>query len=388
MTYRDATTDFVRSTQSIIGAVDMLKTAIAGGDSGDIQFATGVLSRAADEYAGNTAQYARLGFEEISAAPETALPQREHVATDLLASALLDLGMANTLIASQIAAESPSPATLADLEEASGELHSLASAVALPLGKEIEPASPAARFGFEEVASVRPRAASADLPTAKASFEQQVLQMFDTLVGGTKKVIQVAFKEVADLDQAQIAEAIGRVGRTAGDLPQVGRLVTKGLMFFIQALEKITGLIGSANVNALQEQARALLKQIEQGGSMLDQFLNYSYGVAATKERVKGLLGTTTADVERVNDGTQRLAALQVRFAEQMAIVGRLVSGLNLTRKLAARLLPGAVVDILLGSFYIAAMDYAVLAGMDYADTTTLITLVAGVVKIMEETLV
>src|SRR5262249_1718713 len=146
---------------------------------------------------------------------------------------------------------------------------------------------------------------------------------------------QLAFHEVQSLDQAKITEAIGMVGKTAVDLPQVGRLVAKGLALVTQVLDKLTKLLGPGNVGALQEKAREVIKKLEQGASVLDEFLIYSYGVAKAKEYLQLRLKETSADISKIDHGVERLTALQTAFAEQMAITARIVKGLNWTKGLA-----------------------------------------------------
>jgi hypothetical protein len=70
--YREATGDFVQSAKGVVGAVDMLRTALAGGDQTDVDFAADVLGKAADAYSGNAEKYQRMGFDEIASTPEAA----------------------------------------------------------------------------------------------------------------------------------------------------------------------------------------------------------------------------------------------------------------------------------------------------------------------------
>lgn len=257
--YRETAGDFVQSAKGVIGAVDMLKTAVAGGDPDDIDFAVDIVAKAADSYTGSTARYERFGFDELAATPKTTLPKRERMTSDLLASALLDLQVANALITAGQSAEKPAqPASLADLEAATSQLNSLTNVVALPLGKAVDTPAPAVRFGFDEVPAAAPIAPSADLATAKANFEKHATELLDTLVAESKKVVQGGFTGIKDLDMTKIAEAIGMLGKTALELPRVGRLISKGLALAIQAMGKITKLLGTENAEALREKAQKL----------------------------------------------------------------------------------------------------------------------------------
>jgi hypothetical protein len=386
--YRAATSEFVQNAKGVIGPVDMLKMALAGGDTSDIEFATDVLARAADSYAGNTAKYERFGFDEIAATPDSALPKRERVVSDLLASALVDLQVANTLIvAGRAAKETPELTSLADLETTTDQMNSLINLIALPLGKAVDVPAERARFGFDEVPSPAPAGASQDLATAKANFEKSHTEVLKVLVTETKNVLQAAFKGVADLDEQKMAEAIGMLGQTAGQLPRIGTLITKGLTLAVQALQKLSKLLGSENVETLRQKAQEILAQIKAGGDLLDQFLTSSYGVAKAQEHVRTRLNETSAAIGQIDRGTKRFADLQTRFAEQMALLTRIVNGLNTGKRFVGFLLPPVAAVLLFGTFYLVAMNYAVFAGIDFADSTKLLNWVKGVITITEETL-
>ena len=76
--YREATTSFVNSAKGVVGAVDMLKAAIAGGDPEDIKFTTELVTGAADNYLGNTETYQRRGLDEIATPqPRPSLNRKE-----------------------------------------------------------------------------------------------------------------------------------------------------------------------------------------------------------------------------------------------------------------------------------------------------------------------
>ncbi len=387
--YTVAASEFVQSAKGVVGAVDMLKTAISGGDQGDVDFAADILAEAADRYAGNTAKYRQIGFDAIAAAPVTARPKRERVAGDLLASALVDLNVANTLVIAGLAADPKTfkPESLQDLDVAASQLGTLTNVVGLPLGRAVDVPSQAARFGFDEVAAAKPTVASQDLPTAKGTYEKRVAEVLAGLVAETKKVISAAFETVSTLSAKELAEAIGILGDTASELPQLGKLIVKGATLALQALQKVTQMLGSENAEALRKKAKEIIDQVKQGGDVLDKFLTYSYGVTDTKKLVQGLLAATPADVARIDSGTRRLADLQTRFSEQMVIVSRIVKALSMGKSVVGMLLPQVMAVLLFGAFYLLAMDYSVLAGMDFADSAGVLDFVDGVVKISVSTL-
>jgi hypothetical protein len=191
--HREAAIGFVHSAKGVVGAVDMFRTALAGGDQTDIDFAVDILAKAADAYSGDTETYGRMAFDEIAATPETAA-QRERLAGDILMSALVDLNVAQTLIVAGGLTELPGSGVAApQLDEARDALDSITNAAALPLGKPLTDAAPPARFGFDELVPSTP-VSSSDIASAKANYEKRVSDFFASLVDESKRVVAAGFE--------------------------------------------------------------------------------------------------------------------------------------------------------------------------------------------------
>jgi hypothetical protein len=154
-----------------------------------------------------------------------------------------------------------------------------------------------------------------------------------------------------------------------------------------QALQKLVHLLGPESIELLQEEARQLITQLRNKTSLLDEFLVHIYRVDETKSYVLNLLRETKTDVVHLYDGSQELVELHSRFAEQMILISRMVAVLNISKGVAEFILPKATTMAIFGAFYLVAMDYAVLAGMDFADSALLFNFVPGVISISEATL-
>lgn len=381
--YIQAASGFVQGAKAVSSAVDILKAALAGGEPADISFASEMVSSAADVYAGMSRTYGKFGFDQLAAPPVERLVAPERAASDLLASALVDLHVANTLMtAGQAAGEGRQRASIDQLEDAAGQLNVLTSLVALPMGKSADTPLRAARFGFDTVPTPSAVTASPTPDAAKAAYEKQVGDVCTDLVVQTKKVLQAAHKGLQSLDASQVVQAINSLGEGAVSLPDVGKLISKGLQMALRALEKINQVLKSATVKTLREQAGKLLEQLTGSGGLLDGFLNYTYQISKAKDRVKALLAATKSDKDKIDIATGRLAELQTRFAEQMTVLDKIVSVLGVGKTAAGFFLPQAASTALFGVFYLLIMNYAVLAGMDYADAAGELNFVEGLINI------
>ncbi|MBN1261862.1 MAG: hypothetical protein JXB35_14385 [Anaerolineae bacterium] len=386
--YRSTRSGLVQGAQDVLTALGNLRVTLAVGDASDVVFASEALAMAADSYLGQTTKFSRSGFDERAAMPPAAMAEREQLTTEMLTSALVDLEVANALIAAGIAVgETEAPALAQPLEMTTAELDDTVRVVATPMQKGVGFEEPVRRFQLDEVPEVAAVETSASLPAAKTAYDTCLADLLKALVSETKKVLEGGFKGVEDLDEKALDEAIEVVGQGLEDIPKIGKLVSKGLTAIVETLDKLTGILGEDAVKEMQKKAKELIDQITSGAA-LETFLKTNFGTDATTKMVQEWMGKTPADIVKIDGGRQQLLALQTRFAELTAVMLRIIKGLNTAKKFLNKLLPEATTLLLFGAFYIVTMDIAVLSGMDYADTTTLVIMVPGVRKISEATLV
>lgn len=387
--YREATSDFVNSAKGVGGAVDLLKAAMAGGDPDDISFATDLVAGAADSYMGKTATYQQSGFDEIAASPHEALLQRERLASDLLAGTLVDLDVANAIMAVALAAKQPNPASIGELEMSSERLNTVVGVVALPLGRSVEVPVQTARFGWDEVPAAVTLAPTLNQAAAKGVYEKQVADVFSALVTESKKVVLTTFESIQGLDFEKLLATMGSVGKLASQLPQVSKLAAKALAIVVQAMEKMSALLGITNQGeAIWAVARKIREYTQDPTKPLEELLELSYRAAEAKNHISELLKKTSAAASHIDEGAKELVQLGTRFSEQMTFLVQIVGGVTIAKRLVNFFTPEATTILFFGSFYVLAMSYAVLAGMDFADSAGSLNLVHGVIRISEAVLI
>ncbi len=372
--YAQAVSGLVQGAKGVGSAVDILRAAVETGDEADIAFAAEAVSNAADAYAGRSGTYGKFGFDQLAARETARTLAPDEAAGDLLASALVDLHVANTLIvAGQAAGEVPQRASSQQLEDATSQLNALTASDAPLRGM---------RFGFDAGVAPALVAASPTLDAAKAAYQKRCDEVCAGLVSGTKKVLEAAYKQLKALDATQLVQAINSIGQTAVNMPDAGKLIGKGLQMAVRALEKIAQLLKSTTAQTLRDQAGKLLEMLTGSADLLDAFLNLAFGVSNAKKKVQGLLEGTTSAKEKIDEGAGNLAALGTRFAGQTALLDKIISVLAAAKAVAGLFLPQAASTALFGGFYLLLMNYALLAGMDYADSAGSPDFVAGLMKI------
>lgn len=399
---RTATIEYLQSTKGVIGAVDMLKTAISGGDTAEIDLASELLVSSTDSYSGNTSKYERFGFDAL-AIPGLETADRERVKEDLLANALVDLEVANVLIiAGRVAGESGETIQIQELDDARQQLEDVTNVVALPMSKAAPASAGQARFGFDEVPQAHTMEASIDAKSAKEKFALQSEALFDSLSAETKKVIQETTSSLNGLDSDKLNEALGLVGQTFKSLPQIGKLISRGIELVNQAMEKLTKLIGAENLGLVKDKAKEIAERIK-SGDLLDDFLAYSFGRKNTSKYIQEKLEKSVTGQAKIDEGTKQLADLQTRFAERLALAQRiikleknayaqvvavcqavaLIPGLNL--QIPATTIPTATLVFVASC--LVAIGFAVLTGMDFADGSKVFVFVPGLIEVTDATL-
>ena len=386
--YQEATSSFVTSAKGVAGAVDMLKAAIAGGNPEDISFASELVANAADSYMGNTENYQRRGFDEMAIPSVQGDLKHERLAGDLLAGALVDLNVANTIMTVARAAETPDTESLQELDVNAERLNSLVTVVALPLGRSVDTPVQTARFGFDEVPTTEVVQASATIEAAKQNYEKQVIEVFTVLVAKSKEVVLTTVESIKGLDLEKLLAALGSVGQMAAKVPPVSKLVAKAIAIVLQAFEKLSDLLGiGKDVELIRTLARKVREYTQDPTKPLAEFLELSYSVDDSTKLVQGLLEKTSAAISSIDEGAKQLVQLRTRFAEQMALLTNIVGGVSIAKRLVNFFSPEAATLPIFGSIYVLAIAYAVLAGMDFADSGGSLSVVHGVVQISEELL-
>ncbi len=376
-----STAGFDEAAQGVLYGVEMLATALRAGNSSDAEFARESIARAADEYSGSTDQVARFGFDELSAPEST---EREAAAADVLASVLMDVEVANALLVSGTASgDGSAPRKGAELDIVAERLRGVSQALT-PAREGAGGHGP--RFAFDEVAAGE-EVRSSGPGAAATGFERRAAAVLDALVRESKAVIKDAFSGLSGMDPAKALDALGQLGEAVPQLQMANRLVAKGLALAVAALRKLEHLLGRQNAGELRRLLEALLARLRQDSDLLEDFLKRSFGVEATVARVRELAAGTLADTVKIDAGSQCLEELRSRFAEQMAMLKRIVGGLGFAQKVVSLALPQAATVLVFGGLYLLAMGYAVMAGQDFADRSPVLRLVDGVVVVSEVTL-
>ena len=207
------------------------------------------------------------------------------------------------------------------------------------------------------------------------------------LVAKSKEVVLTTFESIKGLDLEKLLEGLGSVGQLAAKIPHVSKLAAKGIAIVVQALEKISDLLNiGKEVEIIRTLARKVREYMKDATKPLEELLEFSYAAAESKKLVRQKLDQTSAAVAEISEAAKELVQLRTRFAEQMTLLNQIVSGVTVAKRLVNFFTPEATTLPFFGTFYVVAMTYSILAGMDFADAGGT-NLVHGVLQISEQVL-
>jgi hypothetical protein len=374
-------------SRAVTGNADFLSAAVASQDRDQVGDAFDDLLASYDQYAGRAASYSsRLGFDEV--AKLDSLEERDQSAANALGSALLDLDMALLLSqAAQAAGEMEGETSSSEIDESVTRLTQTVDAF-----QGAADVSGIARLAFDEVTAATAEAApsSPDLPTAKAAFNGKTTDVYEKLLSESASLLTDMFKQLSGLDNKQIKEGLDAVKGTI-DIPAVGRAVPRILDALQRAIRTVKDLIGEEGFKKIDEEITTMVEAIKKGEGPAQLFLKHSYQTDKGQQTIAGWVAASQSDVKAIDTGVGRLANLEQQIVQTFTVSRKIVASLKLLSQpikwILTRFGGTAPVDLILAGIYFLVADAALLRGMDYADTTTLVKFVDGTLTISKQTL-
>ena len=293
---------------------------------------------------------------------------------DLLATALSQLEIGNTLVAAGRTLGEGGPADPSLLDGAVRELRSVAS-----LLEAQQAAAETVERGFET------RASSTDLAAATDRARTVAFSTLEGLAEESSVVIVDAFGIIRDRAPDKAQEAMELLGEQAqlADERWPGRLVRAGLRAIDKALATLRRFIPERLYVAARERVQDLWQRLERQPAG-PAVVGWLIGVEDVRRQVDDTLSGRSLDLSRLDQASAALEALAARFARNMQLVRRVVRAVAAAGTLLS-LVGIAIPHLALGIAGAALLAVAavVLLAMDYADTGDMLRLVPGVRRII-----
>jgi hypothetical protein len=113
--------------------------------------------------------------------------------------------------------------------------------------------------------------------------------------------------------------------------------------------------------------------------------LKWAFGVEATRTHIAEILGSEGLERAALDEASNALSQLVIKFKENMAMAQGLTSAVTLAGTLLALTpLAGPELALVTASAYVLILAAVVLIGMDYADSGRILQRVRGVGEIAD----
>ena len=388
MAFTGPTNVLLERSRTLASNADFLSVAVTNDDKDQIEAAFEDLLASYDQYAGQAASYSsRLNFDEV-ARQETS-QERDQTAANALASALVDLETAVLLSqAAQLVGEMEGDVGPDELDQSVATLNNTVNA----LQGAVDGVPGVSRLAFDEVtgSQTQETLASVDLTTAKDFYKGKTKEVYEQLMTDASSLLVSMFNELSGLDEKQLREGLDVV-RSGINLPAVGKAIPRMLDALKRAINTIKDLLGEEGFKKIDEEFDAFWDALKKGEGGLHAFLNYSFSNDLNLQKISTWVDVAQSDISAIDNGARRLANLHTQIVQYFTVSKKIVTSLKslsapikwLLKKFGGT----APVDFILASLYFLVACAALLRGMDYADTTTVVKLVEGTITISEQAL-
>jgi hypothetical protein len=305
---------------------------------------------------------------------------REAAAARLLAKAVTDLECSIYLLAAAEAereagetrSSAPMPAPYLGRQELSDVLNIVAGTTPwnLPSPTRTGRSLPLDRTGAEVQLSTAVEAALHGIAGRAVHSAQSAL-------GG---IIELGFDHVAGALAPNIAAVLDHSEATT-------RLFGLFRQYALAAYNSLAALLGPALLQMATNQAVSWVRQLSRGQQFAD-LLERLYETTQTRRHLSSLIAASPAGVDQFAAAAESVSTLTSGFQQQMALVDKLLLGLQMLSVLPVSSLPE--VRVFLTALFLATSAYVVLAGADYLDAQHIRWLqrVLGVRRVVERHLV
>ena len=300
--------------------------------------------------------------------------ERAEASEDVLATALGELTIAQTLLGAAIATGQHEDAGAPSAEAPSAEAlrTSLTAAGSVPSVLEAgagEPA-PAARTGETQAPS---------LTDAVDHLRKQVDETLDTVVAASAESVTKAFTGLLDLAPDVVKQTIGALGERL----KLGKIADRLFSTALWALDQGLAALGRLIPSRLLQSTRAEIERVYQRlreGRALDTFVAAMLGVPDLREYANHAFGRPGLAADRLAGCKSELIALTARYKRVMGVIEGIATAISLVS--AALVIVKFVLPhlaLIVAGAQLLVVAAVLMVGIDYVDVRPGPDLVRGV---------
>jgi hypothetical protein len=306
------------------------------------------LISAADEHEGEATKTRHQMFAEIEVEE-----QPEHLLSDVMATILSDLHVANTLMAAgNVTQETDADPNPELLNQAVFELQDTDF-----LHEEME-----RLFAF----SAEPKK-SKDLASARDSFRRSGDEALDRLISAAKDASGSLITAMKKVDGQKLLGALSGLSGPLDDLPKTGNLFRKGIEKIQQAFDLLRRMLDSQLVIEVKAKLAELWSKIETG-TWGDALLGWTFNASAVRELLSKAAAVDDVCADRLDRATDSFGPLVETFTIEMKWAKTITSAVSFASGLLVLVgvTAGSSVLFLAGA-YLSILTAILLMGRDSA---------------------
>jgi|GEM_PF-1355652 hypothetical protein len=377
---------YLVNTSAVLSAGRTLQDALSAEfDVDTLKYAVTQLTEAAKTQESGAKSYRSFMLTELETTEVVEEEKRERISEDVIGSVLVDLQVANVLMAAGNAVgEVNGNAQPELLDEALNDLEETRPVIASGLASPLAKGAMSGRFNFSGEA-----AAEEEEKVFQSPDEESAIQTFKKVSGETLEQLATGVYEVAlgvvdalkKLSPEKVLEALDQLGGPVKAITGMARrLIGQGIQKMKRAIDDLTRLIGNDAITNIKDKVEEIWNNREKGIAVA--LIGRLIGVETTRAGIAAL-SAKGIDKGIADQRSNEVARLLKPYKNNVLIAKKIVKAISFgSSVLLLTPIAGQKIALFAASSYLIILASAILIAMDYADSGRILRFVRGVGEI------
>ena len=378
---------YLANTSAVLLAGRSLQDALSAEfDVDTLEYAVTQLTEAAKTQESGAKSYRSFMLTELETTEVVEEEKRERISEDVIGSVLVDLQVANVLMAAGNAVgEVNGNAQPELLDEALNDLDETRPVIASGLSSPLAKGAMSGRFNFSGEAAAEEEEKvfqSADAESAIQTFKKVSDETLEQLATGVYEVALGVLDALKKLSPEKVLEALDQLGGPVKTITGMARrLISQGIQKMKHAIDDLTRLIGNDAITNIKDKVEEIWNNREEGIAVA--LVGRLIGVETTRAAITALLSAKGIDKGIADQCSNEVARLLRPYRNNMAIAKKIVKAISFgSSVLLLTPIAGQKIALFAASSYLIILASVILIAMDYADSGRILRFVRGVGEI------
>lgn len=377
---------YLVNTSAVVTAGRLLQDALSAEfDVDTLAYVVTQLTEAAKTQEFGAKSYRSFMLTELETTEVVEEQKRERISEDVIGSVLVDLQVANVLMAAGNAVgEGEGNAQPELLDQALNDLAQTRPVIASGLASPLAKGTTSGRFNFSGEAPVEEKEnvfESPDAESAVRNFKKVADETLEQIATGVYEVALGVVDALKKLSPEKVLKALDQLGGPVKTITGMARqLINQGIQKMKRAIDDLTRLIGNDAIKKIKDKVEEIWKNREKGIAVA--LVGKLIGVETTRAGITAIsangIDKAIAD-QRSNEVTRLLSPYKGNILIAKKIVKAISFGSSV---LFLTPVAGQKIALFAASSYLIILASVLLIAMDYADSGKTLRFVRGVGEI------